>query len=445
MIYGITTSRAHLDRLDPNVYPRNPAETAGEIDWFELLNWLWETDSSTSLADFAGRYFLGSATEAEVNAGEGFCLWAHGEATDDEAPRRIVPLQRADPVRQGTAGDDGRFFGFQDATALVEQLDRCLAVGDLEIVDTKQILVFLEVGDGTPLSVDYWAAWATTVHDAILSLARLLDRTGAESVQPLIPALLCAFAFDGGTGTFLPEPSVRACLDLVGPPGFRTHCHGLWARPLPGDPGLLSHTFSWSNIGEYRQPRPILGLEGAYMQRVPVRYLRWFDGPEGLPIPEGPLRDTLSLLTIDWPAEEGDDDPLGATFTATSWRANRRDGAGSLLELPSQLGFDTGARVTNTSAACLGTANVVVTSLPYSYPPYGVTPVNLRGPCRVAIRYYRPSGGRALNRAESLALSQNGIQVAVVFQKYRHSHARLGDLRQPADRALRERRRAGPR
>jgi Domain of unknown function (DUF1906) len=411
VIYGITTARAHLDPLDPIVYPLDP--TAREIDWSELVQWLWEADSSTGLADFAGRYFLGSATEAEVQAGSGFCLWAHGEASDPDTPARIVPLQRADPVRQGTTGDDGVFFGFQDATALAEHLDRCLAVGDLEIAGTKQILVFLEVGDGTPLSVEYWAAWATTVHDAILSPARLADRTGAESVQPLVPAVLCAFAFDNVSETFLPEPGVRACLDQIGPSGFRTHCHGLWARRLPGDPGLLSHTFSWSNIGEYRQPRPILGLAAPYMQRVPVRYLRWFDGPEGLPIPEGPLRETLSLLTIDWPASDGES-PLGATFTATSWRADRRDNNRFLLEMPSQLGIDAGAPITAASATCLGRTDIVVESLPYRV---GGMRVNLSDPCSFAVRYYRPRNrGTPLDAAEAQALSLNGVEAVAVLQ-----------------------------
>jgi hypothetical protein len=163
--YGITTSRAHLDPLDPVVYPLDPS--AAQIDWSQLLAWLEERDPSIEKVDFAGRYFLGSATEAEVIAGSGFCLWAHGEASDPVTPARIVPLQRADPVRQSATGGAGEFFGSQDATALAQQIDRCLAVGDLLIAGTAQVLVFLEVGDGTPLSVEYWASWATTVPDAL--------------------------------------------------------------------------------------------------------------------------------------------------------------------------------------------------------------------------------------------------------------------------------------
>jgi hypothetical protein len=411
--WGATTAHAHLDPLDPVDYPLDPAELPGrEIDWDEVLQWLRTADASTGRADFAGRYFLGTATQDEVNAAAGFCLWAHGEAAGPDSPTRIVPLQRADPARQSATGDQGVILGFQDATALAAQLDRCLAVGDLEIVGTKEILVFLEVADATPISAEYWASWASTLHDAVVVATRHANRAGAPTTQPFLPAILCAFPFDAAAGLFMPEAGVRACLDVAAPPGLRSHCHGLWARRLSGDPGLQAHSFSWENIGEYRQPRRFLGIE-AYLQRVPVRYLRWFDGPGGLPIPAGPLRDTLSLLTLDWAATEDDDDPRGFTLTPTNWTANRRVG-GNLVELPSQLGFDASATVTDASAACLGGTGVVVSALPY----HGAnqTPVALLRPCELAIRYYRPAGARRIGANESLALSLAGIQIAVVWQ-----------------------------
>jgi hypothetical protein len=249
--------------------------------------------------------------------------------------------------------------------------------------------------------------------------ARLADRTGTEPIQPLVPAILCAFAFDSETETFLPEMGVRACLDQVGPRGFRTHCHGLWARRLAGDPGLATHTFSWLNLGEYRQPRLILGIEGAYMQRVPVRYLRWFDGPDGLPIPEGPLRDTLALITLDWPATGGDADPLGAVFTATTWRADTNDGWDApLTEMPSQLGVDTATNVLRKANAIerLRTTRLVVTALPYdSDAP--ATPVDLHRPCSFVFRYYSPRRtAKTLRADEAAAMSWAGLPIAVVWE-----------------------------
>lgn len=419
MAYGITTSRAHLTATNP-LWPE-----AGEIDWDKLTAWLSPTDLPPP-PTFAGRYFLGWATQAELDAGSGFCLWGHGEARghgegqvhvlarlngDGSAqpePLRIVPLQRAYPDRQQATGDEGLWFGYQDATALAQYVNHCLAVGDLDIVDTKQILSFLEVADGTAPSVDYWASWATALHEAVL-FPKGADR---DWLQALMPAILCAFPYDRDAGKFLPESGVRACLDKSGSPGFRTQCHGLWARRLAGDPELATHSFEWANIGDYRQPQRIAGLELPYMRRVPVRYLRSFEGPDGWDISDEATRETLSLVTIDQPAAGGDEDPLGATLRATDWAADRADENGLLSEVPTQFGIDTGARITDPAAACLATKDVVVTSL--SYHSRG-TPVGLRGPCRMALRYYRPSGNR-LTLAESQALSRNGIQVVATWQ-----------------------------
>jgi hypothetical protein len=418
--WGITTSRAHLDTLDPDLFPLDPAEPAGrEIDWNKLFDWMWSPPAPPSSPSFAGRYFLGEATDSEANDGTPFCLWAHGEAAGIHAPKQILPIQRADPVRQAATGTDGLDFGRIDAIAIASHLDRCLAVGDLEVVDTTPILVFLEVADGTQLSIEYWAAWASNLHDALLEPARQSNRNGT-AIPLLLPAVLCAHAFDEDAGAFLPELAVRDTLDTIGPPGYRTHCHGLWARRLVGDPGLANHAWDWSTIGEYRQRRTILGLATpypTYLHLVPVRYLRWFDSPDGLPIPAGALHDTLSLLTIEWSANDGDD-PVAASFMATPWSANRRDGSGKLLDLPSQLGIDMSKRAT-ASAACLGRAPVTVKSLPYNS---GGMAVNLTGRCAFAVRYYRPAlpgrapTGRPLTVVESAALSANGVQVAACWQ-----------------------------
>lgn len=405
MSYGITTARAHLDAVDPSTL------ATGEIDWFTLAEWV-NSQSQSPLPvppppAFAGRYFLGRQTQGEADAGVGFCLWAHGEGVDLSAPRVIVPLQRADPDRQSAHGDEGLWFGYQDAIALASYIDRCLAVGDLAILGTQQILVFLEVADGTALSDEYWASWASALHEALLFPVRPLT----DSIQPLVPGIQCAFVWDEATGTFLPEPSVRAGLDMIASPGFRNQCHGLWARRREDDNGV--HVFGWESIGEYRQPQRVAGLAIPYMRRVPVRFLRTFHRLTGAETIDAATRDTLSLVTVDVPAAEGDDSPIGATLTALEWATNRRSANGSLIEMPKQFGIDAAATISETSAACLSAKNVTVTSLPYRS---GGTPVNLTGPCRLALRYYRPSGTRRLSRAEAQGLSRNRIEIGAIWQ-----------------------------
>ncbi len=407
--YGISTSKAHLDRLEGGA-------VLGEIDWDELTAFMGAVGAPT----FAGRYFLGHPSDAELaeppSHGGGFALWAHGEGADVGAPERIVPLQRASRDRQAATGVIGASYGTVDGEAIARHLDRCLAVGDLEIVDTAQILVFLEVADGTALSIDYWAGWATAVHEALLVNAREGHRGGVAATQPLVPGILCAFPWDDKEKAFLPDAGVQECLGRIGPRGKHTLCHGFWARRLEGDPALGSHTFSWLNVGEFKQPRPILGLTSFYERTVPVRYLRWFYGIDGLENLSPAQQATLSLLTLDWSADDGRD-PTGAVFRTTDWAAGR-GGLGALLEMPSQLGIDTAAELADedddTRAATLRAEGITVTQLPYSAP---VTPVALNGPCAFAMRYYRP-GTRGVDLPEAIGLGRNGIATCVVFQHY---------------------------
>lgn len=411
MKYGATTSKAHLDTLEFGV-------PGGEVDWDQITTWM----DDAGAPEFAGRYFLGHPTDdellAEPEAGLGFCLWAHGEGWQTTSPDRIVPIQRADPVRQATTGIAGGTYGRIDGEAFAAHLDRCLAVGDLEIRDTAQILVFLEVADGTELSIDYWSRWATAVYEAFLDPVREDVRaawpvgTPDQRLQPLVPAIACAFEWDEDSESFLPEPSVRRCLDLMGPRGTNSRCRGLWARPKPGDPGLDERLLSWTTVGEYRQPRLVFDMM-VYRRPVPVRYLRWFDGLDGLDDIVGDLRDTLGLVTLDW-AAEGADDPLGATFRTTDWRVDRGADMQHLEEMPSQFGVDGGGDFT-ALADRLADNPIRLTELSYSG---AGTEVDLEGPCRFAIRYYRTGRGSRLDLAESLQLGRRGIDRVAVFQHY---------------------------
>jgi hypothetical protein len=437
-INGITTSRAHLDPLNFPVVSRGA--DGQEIDWIKLALWLQTFGADPALPSFAGRYFLGAPTAAEVDAASPFCLWAHGEGWPfvsgadgkPEGPSKIVPLQRADPVRQSTTGYAGAAYGKEDATAIAHQLDLCLAVGDLTMGDAKQILVFLEVADDTELSPDYWSAWASTLREILLWPATAAERlSGVHNfTQPLLPAILCAFPFDTDTQTFLPDPGVHRCLDEPGPNGIRNDCSGFWARRKQGDPALATHGFeTWAHIGEYYQPPygnildQILGKH-----RVPVRFLRWFDDPEGWGITDELLLETLGLVTLDWPAT-GADDPLAAAFTATAWRADAVDPkTAQLTTMPALLGVDAGGALASTPAQvdCLRKTPIVVSALPYDLQA-PQTPVNEQGACSFMFRYYHPGrSSLVLTRAEAVALSRADFQIGVVWEgiaDFNHGHA----------------------
>lgn len=430
MNYGVATSRAHLDRLDP------AARVEGEIAWDLLPGWV----PGGGAPKFAGRYFLGVPTQTEADgvpgAGSGFCLWAHGEGADPGAPRLIVPLQRSDPDRQIAVGGTGQTYGTQDAVALAQYIDRCLAVGDIGLSGNGPVLVFLEVDDNVSLSFEYWSAWATAIFEAILYPARFMNRSGVSGVQGLLPAIRCGFKYDNNTEWFLPDPKVQGCLSVVSRTNRRTRCFGFWARRFGGDPGLAQHPFDWSTMGEFEQTGRILVPPLPPLRyRIPVRYLQWFDGPGGWSIPAGTLQDSLALLTLSYSAE-GTYDPLPATLTATDWHADRVDTTDNLVEMPVQFGLDKNRDLTR-KAACLRAAGVMVSSLPSS--SNGLTggfagtelasPIS--GECSLAFRYYSSSDSinkKDMDGKEARSISAAGFHIGVSWEASFSETATIDDL-----------------
>jgi hypothetical protein len=340
--YGVTTSRAHLDVLGEALEP-------GEIDWDAIRAW------KGADPQFAGRYFLGTPTQQEVDADVGFCLWAHGEGSDPSSPAAIVPIQRCDPTRQAAVGSLGTRFGTEDAGAIATYVERCADVGDLALpLDRYLVLVYLEVAGGTSLSFEYWSAWAHYLKGT------LLEFHPHGIVRPLEPAIACAFVQDSPQAPFLPEEAVRTCLSHPALPGRYNLCKGFWCQTVLANPVF----------GQFVQDPD----HGA----IPVRYRRTFDGPGGsaLPDPAPPeLLSTLRLITVDEPTMDPDD-PTLYTMEAQPW-----DPGVPPAFPPTQLGLDTaykwvkdpdtGEVLDSTTIAerrviaqCLATKTIVVRRLP---------------------------------------------------------------------------------
>ncbi len=418
MNYGITTVHAHLD--------------SDVMDFFALNSWLDSMDFGKPA--FAGRYFLGHATQAEADAGQGFCLWAHGEGASSDIPTMIVPIQRADPVRQSSVGQTGRDYGKQDAEALAAHINACLAVGDLEYVAGSKILVFLEVNDNTDLSIDYWTEWAKSIYDALLSPGVNPQPLPTDvpvqlpMAHPLVPGIFCAFEFDYTLNQFLPDLKVRACLSQEKKySGDRNRCYGFWARRFADTADPPGYPFAWENLGAFRQKSEALTSGTSTEVVVPIYYLRidkdlldWLpaDNPAG-----DSLSDTLRVITLEQAASD-DNDPLPDALIVGNWAADitstRLPPQPPLIQLPTQLGIDTATSLITKqkTIGCLREHNLKATRMPYDrYQRKIETPINLEKPCTFVFRYYaNGSGKKVLTKDEAIALSAAGLGIGICWE-----------------------------
>ena len=426
MAYGVTTSRAHLDALGAALEP-------SEIDWDAIRAW------KGADPQFAGRYFLGTPTQQEVDADVGFCLWAHGEGTTPSAPVAVAPLQRADPTRQAALGSLGTKFGTEDARAIATYIERCADVGDITLpLDRYLVLVYLEVAAGASLSSEYWSAWAHYLKGT------LLEFRPHGIVRPLEPAMACAFVQDSPQSPFLPDEAVRTCLSHPAPPGRYNLCKGFWCRTVLDNPVF----------GQFVQD-PDHGP-------IPVRYRRTFDGPGGSPVPAGAptnVLPTLALIAVDEPMIEPGDDPIRYTLEAQPWdpSAPLPPDLGTVPAFPpTQLGLDTAYRQTPPTreperqaiAECVVSKEIVIRRLPAGFfgPDFGSTlelhlgtqmegPDLLHGRPAFIARYLKPHFN-GLTDKEAIDLLAAGLPVCSVWQIGREIVNGFGHARQAFASAL---------
>ena len=130
------------------------------------------------------------------------------------------------------------------------------------------------------------------------AVRRLVIETISEELKQIEGGVVEDVVAEHDGRGFAVAEDEAAGLRLTAPPGDRDGLPGLVTVTVPDPPGdadeLLEVTVS----------------------------IEWFDGTDIQPIPDAPLFDTLSLITIDSPAADAGDDPLGATFTATVARAD---------------------------------------------------------------------------------------------------------------------------
>jgi hypothetical protein len=350
---------------------------------------------------FAGRYFLGQPY-----------LWAHGEGSEAKgqiAIERIVPIQRPNPDRQQAKDDEGDRYGFEDAQAICEYLDKCIQMDELKITN-KFVYVFLDVTDDTELSIEYWSSWSATVQDHILGGEKSIT-VGSNTIlvptlsNPYLPCICCKFVkADQASFKYIPEEKVLNCLNNSGKNlvGKQIRCYGFWARVTENP---TYHTpepaLDWSVFDTYRQP------QGSNDQLVRILLWRFKDVSIANPpdIPQG------DKLTLDAAHEEiGQTQVSNFMLQVENW---------STIKQPTQFGVDRGRNISNV-ISCLARETMWIRRLPAA--PEGlVGNVTLRGKTSFAIRYYSTShsgipGLKDLTTPEASAIVRSGVAIVVTWQ-----------------------------
>lgn len=399
MVFGITTGKAHLNVLDPTVVEPE------EIKWNDFLTW-----NNGSKPKFAGRYFLGQPY-----------LWAHGEGSETKGQvdiERIVPIQRSDPDHQKAKDEEGDLYGFEDAQALCEYLDKCIQMGELKITNTF-VHVFLDVADGTELSTEYWSSWSAAVHDHIYVGEKSITVGGNTISVPTLsnpyqPCICCRFVKAGGASPkYVPEQKVLDCLSNTGKnlAGSQTRCYGFWARATDNPAYHVPQpALDWSNFEVYRQP------QGSTDQPVWLLLWRYKDATNINP-PDVPEGDKLTLDTANEPVEQA---------KVSKFMLQIVENQSARLP-PTQAGFDRGRAISQAQVKCISDKTVTIGNLPFTGVSVGPRAgVKLEPPIKdlstFAVRYLTtPSNDPERNKdsimpQEASDIIQNGLMLVSTWE-----------------------------
>lgn len=464
MTYGITTARAHLNKLSQEMLYEDDSVLAedgqpaisfarelenldpdhGRTKSDRELNWI-RYSTRTDMPAFAGRYFLGHATAEEIAGEESFCIWAHGEGVGPDIPASIFPIQRANARWQGvTNRADARVLARMEATGFLNHVAGALRVGDLFLpAYSSPAIVYLETAPGR-LSAEYWRYWARTVRNFGFP-----DPVTGGRIMPFVPGLICDFEeTEAGSLQFWPEQAVRDALGKLflddGDEGAEDEdtgsrrqpaCESLWARKIPS--GLsLAPVFSKRWFGSTREaPTHITRVWDCATEDVAG------DDPDLSP---GEIA-TLKLITFDVSLNREDTNALDwALQVNAAYRINAPTAAGvynadgnfavtdastapELLPTPpDQIGLDHLSAETQARYALARQTEVEIRYLPDSHfsnwtPPVGGTV--LTGDPIVARpsftgRYLPPRSGSHLTADEARQIAAGDMQVVSLYQQH---------------------------
>ncbi|HEY7233904.1 MAG TPA: glycoside hydrolase domain-containing protein [Gemmatimonadaceae bacterium] len=388
MLVGIDTSETRLD----------------SIDWPAFQSWNGGTLDATGKVTggdpaFAGRNFLG-----------GSFVFAPAEATTARAApsptdlsqlgiavSRIAPIQWAYRERQQVANMQGLIFGQIDAQALCRRLTSKLLIGEFSLPATGAICVWLTVDPTVPISIDYWAGWADTVNNFLLS-GHLGGASEETVTYPFRASILCHY--DRASGRYQRDPHVNALLtqhplEQYGP--LETTCYSFWAdAPDPAGGVSPNPTLDWTLFDRAEMPSI-------------WRFSTSFTKADGTPA------DVKYSLDVVRESGSPDDSPLtNFMLESERWQPNESGIANT--------GFIVSDEIKAATLACMAT-----TPLPdmweFADEPNPTTAaanghVQIRGGrVRMVGRYLRIPVTVGLSKNEAKRLSDDGQAVFTIFER----------------------------
>jgi len=171
------------------------------------------------------------------NYSEGEFKSAH--ASTNNTLEYIVPIQAAgDQVHYDVEGTSGYNYGVSAASTTCQNLNDALNNTELHLPSGGEVIVHLDMEpNSSPLKSAYWAGWADTVHNYVLS--------GTEDTKPFIPGIYCPY-WKNTDGKYEPATSVQTVFDNAYKywTNKNVRCRGLWSP----QPELCSYCTSGADV-----------------------------------------------------------------------------------------------------------------------------------------------------------------------------------------------------
>jgi hypothetical protein len=386
MIVGIDTFDTRLDLINWDAFRRWNGATVN-----------LDLSLSGGEVKFAGRNFT-----------VGNNMWAHAESTDAmKAPKPtnigllnlavplVAPIQAPISVHQQSKLARGFLHGKLDASATCHKIRQSWLAGEFRFPTSGRINVFLALDYDVPLSIEYWAGWASTVNAYLIAEGDVVIGPAAPMVQPFCAGLVCRYVASGNKLQL--DPQVGVLLLAGGIPGIDTKCYAIWADAPDPDPDGV-------------RPNPQLDWTRFDPAQTPDiwRFSKSFRNADG-----SPAEESFSLDVVREPAEQFELKATDSMLIPQKWQPNvPQIGRRGYVDLPlnqhNEIRPLTNQEIADTAAHPFPDLSDIAATFTIS-----------KGPVETVGRYLKtPGRGLSLSRDEAERISKANLNIFTVWESF---------------------------